>query len=114
MIRRLIKVVATVVGIVTVIVAFIWAISINTPDYELVGVQGNLKAISIPKEKSKDIDYYHSIIDRECRKGKFCTLAFFADYDSVTYPLDDAALAAQTAQYNRNPSTGFDRLLLIK
>jgi hypothetical protein len=81
-------------------------------EYSIIGGQGTLKAVSVPASRAGDMDHYKQIIDAECPRRGICILSFFVGLSSVNYPLSDAALEAQTAQYNRNTNTGMDRLLL--
>jgi len=82
-------------------------------EYSIIGGQGMLKAISITASKAEDREHYEQIIAAECPSSGICILSFFVGLSSVSYPLSDAALEAQTAQYNRNTNTGMDRLLLM-
>jgi len=84
----------------------------NDTDYAVIGRQGALKAISIPAARATDLDHYQRIVTKECQASGICILSFFSDLPSASYPLSDSALAMQTAQFNRNTTTGLDRLLL--
>lgn len=81
-------------------------------EYSLIGTQGMMKAISVPAERADDRENYQRIIEAECPRRGFCMLWFFEGLSSVSYPLSDADAEAQTAQYNRNPNSGMDQLLL--
>jgi hypothetical protein len=81
-------------------------------DYEFLGRQGTLLAYSIPSDRAGDVDHYRRVVAEVCPGSGICIVSFFAGLSSVRYPLSDTELAAQTAQYNRNPSSGLDRLML--
>ena len=81
-------------------------------DYTVIGSQGTLKAIAVPTALVTDRDHYLRIVARVCPSSGLCILSFFVGLSSVSYPLSDIALTAQTAQYNRNPNSGLNRLLL--
>lgn len=71
-----------------------------------------MKAVAVPEERVLDREHYMSVVEEECGQDGFCIIPFFSGISSVEFPLSDEALSAQTAQYNRNPSSGMDRLLL--
>jgi hypothetical protein len=81
------------------------------PEYSVIGAQGSMRAVSIPEEEVSNESYYREVVRFECPKNGICIISFFSGVSSVTWPLSDAAVAAQTAQYNRNPNSGMDRLL---
>lgn len=99
----------------TIVVAFALlalAACEDKPEYSVIGTQGMMKAVSVPAERADDRDHYQQIIAAKCPRSGICILSFFVGLSSVSYPLSDAALEAQTAQYNRNPNSRMDRLLL--
>jgi hypothetical protein len=81
-------------------------------DYTVIGTQGMQKAISVPVARATDTEHYQQIIEKECPRSGLCILSFFTELSSVSYPLSDSAIAAKTGQYNRNPKSNLDRLLL--
>lgn len=98
--------------IVAALALLVLAACEDKPEYSVIGTQGTMKAISVPVELADDRDHYRRIVDAECPRSGICILSFFVGLSSVSYPLSDAALEAQAAQYNRNPNSGMDRLLL--
>lgn len=84
----------------------------DKPEYTVIGTQGSMRAISIPAGEASSLDYYREVVETECPRSGICIISFFVGISSVTWPLSDTAVAAQTAQYNRNPNSGLDRLLL--
>ena len=81
------------------------------PEYSVIGTQGSMRAVSIPEGEVSNASYYREVVQAECPRNGICIISFFSGVSSVTWPLSDAAVAAQTAQYNRNPNSGMDRLL---
>lgn len=100
------------INIVVALALFALTACNDKPEYSVIGAQGKMKAIGIPAERVEDQEHYQRIIDAECPQDGFCILSFFVGLSSVSYPLSDTTLTAQTAQYNRNPNSGMDRLLL--
>lgn len=84
----------------------------DKPEYSVIGQQGNLKAIAIPAEFAADREYYQRIVNAQCPRSGICMLMFFTGLTSVSYPMSDAVMQAQTADYRRNPNSGLDRLTL--
>jgi hypothetical protein len=84
----------------------------NDTDYEFIGRQGAVLAYSVPSDRAEDVGHYRRVVTEVCPGSGICIVSFFVGLSSVTYPLSDSELAAQTAQYNRNPSSGLDRLML--
>jgi len=82
------------------------------PEYSVIGMQGAMKAVSVPAESAANIGYYREVIEAECPRSRICIMSFFVGPSSVSWPLTDSMVEAQTAQYNRNPNSGMDRLLL--
>lgn len=84
----------------------------DEPEYSIIGENGIVKALSVPASAASSESNYRRIIDAECTEEASCVIAFFVGLSEVSFPLSERELEAQTAQYNRNPSSGVDELVI--
>lgn len=84
----------------------------DKPEYSIIGENGIVKALSVPANEASAKGNYRRIIDAECAEDEPCVLSFFVGLSEVSYPLSQTETKAQTAQYNRHPSSGVDELVI--
>ncbi len=82
-------------------------------DWKRVGGQGMVQFVVVSKDKESDQSVYDAAIASLCHEDKFCFLWFWSDPESAAtgIPMSDAALQAETAIYNHNPTNGLTELL---
>lgn len=84
-------------------------------DWERVRQQGMQQLVAIAKPKEGDRAVYQDAIRSLCRPGERCFILFWSDRSMVPakLPMTDRELRAQVGSYTRNPSSGYDKLLLL-
>jgi hypothetical protein len=105
---------STIVGGVLALAALALPAMAMSADWEKVRQQGLMQLVFVSKARGRDRSVYQDAIASLCRPGQRCYLLFWSDRSKVPVrlPMSDRELNAQVGSYTRNPSSGYDKLIL--
>ncbi len=86
------------------------AASADEPAWTVVGRQGLMQVVIVPKEQAADIAAYRAQIPRLCAPDTTCFVNFFTNTSGATLalPLPDAIAAEATARFRRSTKNGVE------
>ena len=109
------KTLAIVILLAVVLTACIPLGPASTPEYSLIGTQGDFNAfVVVDKGFASDTTALRSIADELCEGHPICIVLFWDDRNkaATSLPMTDAQVNALVATYNRNENTNFTQLLV--
>lgn len=100
--------------VVSSLVALSWT-SVNAEDlasWQVVGTQGLLQVVIVPKERAQDASAYQAQIAKLCQPERTCFINFYTNSTGVApqLPLPDAIEAEATARFRRSMKNGAELL----
>lgn len=80
--------------------------------WQVVGTQGLLQVVIVPKERAQDASAYQAQIGKLCQPERTCFINFYTNSTGVVpqLPLPDAIEAEATARFRRSMKNGAELL----
>lgn len=84
----------------------------ETAPWQVVGTQGLLQVVIVPKERAQDASAYQAQIAKLCQPERTCFINFYTNSTGVApqLPLPDAIEAEATARFRRSMKNGAELL----
>jgi hypothetical protein len=89
-------------------VAFAGAKADDSPSWQVVGVQGLVQVVIVPKEQARDFSAYKVQLAKLCPSERTCFVNFYENSSGAKaeLPLPDAIANEATARFRRSMKNG--------
>jgi hypothetical protein len=82
----------------------------NLASWQVVGIQGSLQVVIVPKELAQNASAYQAQVAKLCQPAKTCFVNFYTNSSGVKpeLPLPDAIASEATARFRRSTKNGVE------